>query len=95
MAEVRIAEADPLRQPYVEKLRQLDAQAKDLAEFEKIPMKIKGVVIGENAPPAVLINDMVLGEGDPLAKDLIIRSIRPGSIEFLFRGMILERRFSQ
>ncbi len=87
------AEADPLRQPLVVELRRLDGQAKDLAEFERIPMDIQGVVIGEDTPPVALINDTTLGEGDLLGKELIIKSIKSGAIEFLFRGMVLERRF--
>jgi hypothetical protein len=56
-------------------------------------MDIKGVAIADDIPPVALINDKTLSEGDSLNNELIIRAIRPGSIEFLFRGMILERRF--
>lgn len=87
------AEQDPLRQPYIARLRQLDVQARDLAEFSKIKIDINGVVFGDGMPPAALINNKTLGEGDLLGKELIVRAIRPGVIEFLFRGMVLERRF--
>jgi hypothetical protein len=87
------AEADPLRQPLVAELRHLDAQAKDLGDFAKIQLDIRGVAVGEGITPTVLINDSTLGEGDLLGKELIIHTIKPGVIEFLFRGMILERRF--
>ena len=92
-SRLSLAAKDPLRQPLVAKLQQLDAQARDLADFEKIPMDIKGVAIAEGRPPVALINDKTLSEGDLLGSELIIRAIRPGAIEFLFRGMILERRF--
>ena len=87
------AEADPLRQPLVVELRRLDGQAKDLADFGRIPMDIQGVVIGDDTPPVALINDSALGEGDLLGKELVITKIKSGAIEFLFRGMVLERRF--
>jgi len=93
--ESRLAQAaqDPLRQPLVEELQRLDRTAHDLADFEKIAMDIKGVAIAEGRPPVALINDKTLSEGDLLGSELVIRAIRPGAIEFLFRGMILERRF--
>jgi Tfp pilus assembly protein PilO len=88
-----IADKDPLRQPLVVELKRLNLQAHDLADFGKIKMDIKGVAIADDIPPVALINDKTLSEGDSLNNELIIRAIRPGSIEFLFRGMILERRF--
>ncbi len=93
--ESRLAqpEADPLRQPLVVELRRLDGLAKDLADFGRIPMDIQGVVIGDDTPPVALINDTTLGVGDLLGKELIIKSITSGAIEFVFRGMVLERRF--
>lgn len=88
-----LAEKDELRKPLVSKLRELDQQARDLAEFEKIRMDIRGVAIAQGAPPVALINDKTLSVGDSLDKDLIITAIRPGEIEFMFRGMILIRTF--
>ncbi len=88
-----LAESDPARQPYVVELRRLNAQAKDLSDFEKIPMEIKGVAIGEGMTSVALINNTLVSEGDLLGKELVIRAIKPGVIEFLFRGMILERKF--
>jgi hypothetical protein len=88
-----LADKDPLRQPLVARLRRLDAQARDLSDFDKIKMEINGVAIAEGVPPVALINGKTLTEGDLLGSELVIRAIRPGAIEFLFRGMILERRF--
>ncbi|HUR27800.1 MAG TPA: hypothetical protein VM509_06415, partial [Planctomycetota bacterium] len=92
-SRLSLAEADPLRQPLVAELRRLDAEAKDLGDFVKIKLDIGGVAVGEGMVPAVIINNNTLGEGDLLEKELVIHSIKPGVIEFLFRGMILERRF--
>ena len=92
-SRLALAEKDPLRQPLVTELKRLDAQARDLSDFEKLKIDIKGVAIAEGMPPAALINDKTLSEGDLLGTELIIKAIRPGAIEFLFRGMILERRF--
>lgn len=92
-SRLAVAAKDPLRQPLVEELQSLDRTAFDLADFQKIVMDIKGVAIAEGRPPVALINDKTLSEGDLLGSELVIRAIRPGAIEFLFRGMILERRF--
>ena len=88
-----LAEVDPLRQPLVTKLRKLHSTARIAADFQKIEMEIRGVAVMEGVPPVALINGETLGEGDLLGNELVIRSIRPGAIEFMFRGLILERRF--
>jgi Tfp pilus assembly protein PilO len=88
-----IAASDPARKPWVEKLRQLEAQALILQEFELLKINITGVAIMENRPPVALINGRALGEGDSVDEHLIIRGIRPGEIEFIYKGVILIRRF--
>lgn len=88
-----LAEDDVARRPLAIELKRLVGTAHDLADFEKIEIDIKGVAIGDGVPPVALINGKTLSEGDLLDRELIIRSIRPGAIEFVFRGMILERRF--
>jgi hypothetical protein len=40
-----------------------------------------------------LINGRALGEGDSVNDNLVIRGIRPGEIEFIYKGVILVRRF--
>jgi len=40
-----------------------------------------------------LINGKAMGEGDLVDEDLIINGIRPSEIEFIYRGVILIRRF--
>jgi hypothetical protein len=88
-----LAEKDPLRRPLAVELRRLNVRAHDMLDFSKISIDIKAVAIGEGSAPVALINGHTLGEGDLVDSELVIRSIRPGAIEFVFRGMILERRF--
>ena len=88
-----LAEGDPLRQPIINRLRKLHSTAKIAADFQKIEMRINGVAVQEGVPPLALINGKTLGEGDLLGNELVVRAIRPGAIEFMFRGLILERRF--
>lgn len=88
-----LAEGDAMRQPLINKLRKLHSTARIAADFEKIDMEIRGVAVMEGVPPVALINGVTLGEGDLLGNELVVRSIRPGAIEFIFRGLILERRF--
>ena len=47
----------------------------------------------EGVPPVALVNGRALGEGDSVNDSLIIRGIRPGEIEFIYKGVILVRRF--
>jgi hypothetical protein len=51
------------------------------------------VAIMSGAPPVALINGKALGEGDLINNDLMIRGIRSGEIEFIYKGVILIRRF--
>jgi hypothetical protein len=88
-----LAEVGDIRQPLINKLRKLNSTAHIAADFSKIDMEIRGVAVMEGVPPVALINGKTLGEGDLLGDELVIRSIRPGAIEFIFRGLILERRF--
>lgn len=88
-----LAEGDPNRQPIINRLRKVHATALIAADFVKIEMNITGLAVMEGVPPVALINGKTLSEGDLLGNELVIRAIRPGAIEFLFRGLILERRF--
>jgi hypothetical protein len=88
-----VAAGDPARKPWVDRLRQLESEARILSEFSKLEIDIKGVAIMEGAPPVALINGRALGEGDSVNDNLIIRGIRSGEIEFIYKGVILVRRF--
>lgn len=88
-----LAVSDPTRKPLVEKLKTLVNDARILSEFAKLDIQIKGVAIMDGAPPVALINGKALGEGDLIDDELIIRGIRPGEIEFIYKGVILIRRF--
>jgi hypothetical protein len=92
-ARLDLAVSDPTRKPLVDKLKKLAEEARILSEFAKLDIQIKGVAIAEKAPPVALINGKALGEGDLVNSELIIRAIRPGEIEFIYKGVILIRRF--
>ena len=92
-ARLDVAEPDPVRKPWVQRLRKLEGEARILSEFSKLDIDIKGVAIMEGAPPVALINGRALGEGDSVNDNLVIRGIRPGEIEFIYKGVILVRRF--
>jgi Tfp pilus assembly protein PilO len=83
---------DPLRQGLAESLKQAAAEARILLDFNEIPLKVSGVAIQQGRPPVALINGKALSEGDLVQDELVIRSIRQGEIEFMFRGVILVRR---
>jgi Tfp pilus assembly protein PilO len=90
---LELAQTDPLRLPFVERLRRLAEMSRTVSDFEKLEIVVTGTAIMEGAPPAILINGEALGVGDMLDNEIIIRAIAKNEVEFLFRGVILEKRF--
>jgi hypothetical protein len=86
-------QGDPLRTGLVDALKKAANEAKILADFQKLDIKITGVAIAEGVPPVALINGKAMSEGDLVNDELVIRGIRPGEIEFIFRGVVLVRRY--
>ena len=90
---LEMALRDPVRMSLVEALEQRAEEARILLDFEKLDIAIDGVGIREGQPPIVLVNGKALGEGDLVNPELVITGIRSGEIEFMFRGVVLIRRF--
>lgn len=87
------AEADVVRKPIVDALRELARQAGTVLDFEQVDINIQGIAIMEGSPSAVLINGRSLAEGDLFNGEILIRAINSEEVEFVFRGVILARRF--
>lgn len=87
------AELDPARQGICATLRDIALNAKTASDFGKLKLEVGGIVIMEDRPPVVLLNGRPLTEGDLVDQDLIVKSVKQGEIEFIFRGVILVRRF--
>ncbi len=87
-----VAASDATRKPLVDDLRALADKSRILSDFEKLPIDIKGVAIMGGTAVA-LINGKALGEGDSVNEHLVIRAIRSDEIEFIYKGVILIRRF--
>lgn len=83
---------DPLRNGLAESLKQAAAEARILLDFNEIKLVISGVAIQPGRPPVALINGKALTEGDLVQDELVVRAIRQGEIEFIFRGVVLSRR---
>jgi hypothetical protein len=90
--ELAIAKADPLRKPLVERIDELARESRTVLEFEKVDMKITGVLIAGNRACA-LINGKTLFVGDLFDGEILVRDIKPDEIEFIFRGVIFARQF--
>jgi hypothetical protein len=86
-------QADPLRKPFVDRLRQKALVARIVREFEEMEIEVGGVAITEGRSSAALINGRSLAVGDMLGADLLINQIRSDEIEFIYRGVVLARRF--
>ena len=91
--QLPLVQHDPVRKGLAESIRQAAGDARVLIDFQAIELKIGGVAIQEGSEPIALINGRALGEGDLVAKDLVVGGIRSGEIEFVFRGLVLVRRF--
>ena len=91
--ELDYIEADPLRKPFVDRLRRKAHIARIVRDFDEIELDVRGIAIMEGAPSVAHINGQSLSVGDMLGKDLIINEIRTDEIEFIFRGVVLARRF--
>ncbi len=83
---------DPDREIVSRKLEILANQARVAADFQNLNLDIRGRALMEGAEPVVLIGGRTLGEGDLVETDLVIHAIRPGEIEFIYRGVVLIRR---
>jgi Tfp pilus assembly protein PilO len=84
---------DPLRKGLADQLKRLNEEAGILLDFEDIKIEVNGVAIQEGRPPVALINGRAMSEGDLVNDELVVRRIRSGEIEFIFRGVVLIRRY--
>jgi Tfp pilus assembly protein PilO len=86
-------ESDPLRKPFIDRLRKKAMVARIVRDFEQIEILVGGVAIMEGVPAVALINGQSLSVGDMLDNNLFINAIRTDEIEFIYRGVVLARRF--
>jgi len=54
---------------------------------------VEGISIMEGAPSVAHVNGQSVSVGDMLGNQLIINEIRINEIEFIYRGVVLARRF--
>ena len=86
-------ETDLLRKPFVDQLRRKALVARVVRDFEDIELAVGGVAIMEGVPSVALINGKSLAVGDMVDNNLLINEIRTDEIEFIYRGVVLARRF--
>lgn len=86
-------DSDPLRKPFVERLRRKAMVARIVRDFEDIEIAVGGVAIMEGVPSVALVNGKSLAVGDMVGNNLLINEIRTDEIEFIYRGVVLARRF--
>ncbi|MCC7011981.1 MAG: hypothetical protein IT454_05445 [Planctomycetes bacterium] len=88
-----IVQSDPVRRAIADSLKRTAQEARILMDFQQVDLRIGGIAIQEGVPPVILINGRALSEGDAISNELVIRGIRPGELELIFRGVVLVRRF--
>lgn len=87
------AELDPARREVCATLRDIARSAKTATDFAALELDVGGIIMMDDRPPVILLNGRPLTEGDLVDQDLIIKSIKQDEVEFIFRGVILVRRF--
>lgn len=92
-AKLALAERDPQRKDRVRNLRNMAYMAQVAIDFDSMPIDIGGVAIMEGSTPLVLIGGRPYEEGELLSDELMVRSVRPSEIEFIYRGVILIRHY--
>jgi hypothetical protein len=91
--QLEYIESDPLRKPFIEQLRRKAMIARIVRDFEEIEIAVGGIAIMEGEPSVALINGVSLSVGDMVGNNLLINEIRTDEIEFIYRGVVLARRF--
>ncbi|MCK6448827.1 MAG: hypothetical protein L6Q99_20725 [Planctomycetes bacterium] len=87
------AELDPARQEVCSTLREIARSAQTASDFSKLSLDVGATIIMDDRPPVVLLNGRPFTEGDLVDQDLILNAVRSDELEFIFRGVILVRRF--
>ncbi len=85
------AEADELRLPTVQTIRELNRLSETVLSFEKIELKITGLAIYRDARPVALINGHAVQEGELIGDEVVVSSIQPEMVQFAYRGVLLGR----
>ena len=84
-------EGDP-RHEVEQVIRKLHLKAKTGQEFVRKDIRIAGMVVVEAGVSGVIINGEIFQEGDAIDDDLVIKSIRRDSVEFLFKGTLILKK---
>jgi Tfp pilus assembly protein PilO len=96
-----LVENDELKRPLVDALRRLEQKARTVLDFEQIDLGIAGVAVDSTRTPVALIAGRPVSEGElvteltgPLTGDeLLVQAIRQNEIDFVYRGLVITRRF--
>jgi hypothetical protein len=86
-------EHDPLRKPFVVKLRRKALIARIVREFDEFEIEVSGVATMKGAASVATINGKACQVGEMLTRDLLIHEIHTDEIRFIYRGVVLARRF--
>ncbi|MDG1051096.1 MAG: type 4a pilus biogenesis protein PilO [Planctomycetota bacterium] len=84
---------DPEREELADWLRLLCEEATILRDFSAIDFKVGGVAIIEGLQPVIIIDGKRRTVGDLVAEELVVHSVRPNEVDFIFRGAIVTREF--
>lgn len=85
-------DADPRENLALEARKLRDALETTL-EFEKIQLNITGQVVFEESQRGLLINGQAFLEGEQVTDELLLYAVRVHEADFLFRNLILTKRW--
>lgn len=87
---IATAELDPEMLALLQDIERSALQAEAALEFESKDIEIGGAIVASTRS-VVVVNGLVLSEGDALEDDLIVHRIAADRIEFEYRGVVLAK----
>ena len=64
-----------------------------VAEFSEFSLDIAGVVVQGDGRSGLLINSQVMEEGEYVREDLVLKTVRAESAEFLYKGFVIVKNW--
>jgi Tfp pilus assembly protein PilO len=89
-SQLKVAEADPLRRPIVDRIKDLVLEARTVLDFEQIELSVDGLAIVEGRA-LIVVNGKAVEEGDMVDRETLVHRIRPEEVEFIFRGVVFAK----
>ena len=86
-------EPEDERYPMVERIEVVMLYVDAISEFSEFPLSIDGVVVQGDGRSGLLINGNVMEEGEYVSDELVLKTVRAESAEFLYKGFVIVKNW--